>query len=159
MRAKRGFTLIELLVVIAIIGVLSSVVLASLAGARQSARTARSLQDLNAIRTALELYASSNNGYPPVSGWSGFQTCWGGSSGANWIPGLTPAHIPSLPLAPVSPQSCNNEYIYYSDGANYKLIWHGAENMSTVAQKYPQLIDPIRSTYSYGFWTPGAAAW
>lgn len=62
----RGFTLIELLVVIAIIGILSSVVLASLNSARAKARDARRLSDLHQIRNALELYASDNNGAYPT---------------------------------------------------------------------------------------------
>lgn len=61
---ERGFTLIELLVVIAIIGMLSSVVLSSLNGARKKARDARRLSDLKQLQTALELYYSDNVAYP-----------------------------------------------------------------------------------------------
>jgi len=52
----KGFTLIELLVVVAIIGLLSSIVLVSLQGARARARDARRMHDLDQIRTALILY-------------------------------------------------------------------------------------------------------
>lgn len=55
-KRNKGFTLIELLVVISIIGLLSSVVLASLNTARASARDARRKADLRQIATALEFY-------------------------------------------------------------------------------------------------------
>ncbi|MDO8514755.1 MAG: prepilin-type N-terminal cleavage/methylation domain-containing protein [bacterium] len=64
---SRGFTLIELLVVIAIIGLLSSVVLASLNGARKKGRDARRLADLKQLQVAMELYYSDQPvpAYPP----------------------------------------------------------------------------------------------
>lgn len=61
---ERGFTLIELLVVIAIIGILSSVVLASLNSAREKSRDARRIGDIKQLQLALEMYYDSNNGYP-----------------------------------------------------------------------------------------------
>lgn len=61
---KRGFTLIELLVVIAIIGILSSVVLASLNSARAKSRDAKRLSDIKSLQFALELYFDQNKEYP-----------------------------------------------------------------------------------------------
>jgi len=63
-KKQKGFTLIELLVVVAIIGLLASIVLASLTTARQKGRDARRLADLKEIQSALELYYSDHNVYP-----------------------------------------------------------------------------------------------
>ena len=61
---RRGFTLIELLVVIAIIGILSSVVLASLNDARQKSRDAKRISDIKQLQLALELNYDGQGNYP-----------------------------------------------------------------------------------------------
>lgn len=50
---SRGFTLIELLVVIAIIGLLASIILASLNTAQQKGRDARRVSDLHSVATQI----------------------------------------------------------------------------------------------------------
>ncbi len=61
---QRGFTLIELLVVIAIIGILASIILASLNTARAKGRDAKRVSDIKQIQLALELYYDANGQYP-----------------------------------------------------------------------------------------------
>ncbi len=58
---KKGFTLIELLVVVAIIGILASVVLASLNTARAKGANAAVKANLSGIRASAELFYDSNN--------------------------------------------------------------------------------------------------
>lgn len=60
---NRGFTLIELLVVISIIGLLSSVVLASLDSARGKARDAKRIQDIKQLEIALDLHYESHGSF------------------------------------------------------------------------------------------------
>ncbi len=62
---KKGFTLIELLVVVSIIGLLSSIVIASLREARTKAEVSKVKESFLSVRNALELYRANNDGdYP-----------------------------------------------------------------------------------------------
>lgn len=99
----RGFTLIELLVVIAIIGILSSVVLASLNGARQKGRDARRIADLKQIQLALEMYYDSNASEYPDS------ICTTVAGGVCTAGTLMPSYITTVPN---DPQANGTTYTY-----------------------------------------------
>ena len=64
MNYKKGFTLIELLVVVAIIGILATVVLASLSQVRSRAQGAKAVADLRSLSHAFRVYEIDNDMYP-----------------------------------------------------------------------------------------------
>ena len=103
---KKGFTLIELLVVIAIIGILSSVVLASLSTARQKSRDAKRISDVGQIQLALELFFDATQSYP--------STTPGGFTGQDAaVKQLAAAAYAFLPKAPVPPPGAGAVYYYH----------------------------------------------
>lgn len=73
MRKSRGFTLVELLVVIGIIAVLISILLPTLARARQTANLVACQSNFRQVYGALMFYANENKGYLPRA-----------SVGSNW---------------------------------------------------------------------------
>ena len=137
-KKEQGFTLIELLVVIAIIGLLASVVLVALNGARLKSRDTKRQADLAQIVKALELYYSDNNAYVATtyfSSWDGASVCGTGAGGANltFCNALVPKYMSLVPKDPVNIEGgaanyigdappTDEMYMYYSyNGQSYIL--------------------------------------
>jgi prepilin-type N-terminal cleavage/methylation domain-containing protein len=122
--SKKGFTLIELLVVIAIIGILSSVVLASLSTARQKSRDAKRISDLGQVQLALELFFDRTQSYPSTSptmcGAAGLTVCAGTGPGVTGsddaIVGLADIKQAFLPKAPTPAGGGGASVAYYYYG-------------------------------------------
>ncbi len=111
----RGFTLIELLVVIAIIGILSSVVLASLSTARQKARDATRISDIKNVQLALELYYDGTQSYPKNAAAATADTAVDIDAANNTSAALVPTYIPKMPL---DPQNRHYKYVATASTAN-----------------------------------------
>ncbi len=66
--SSKGFTLLELLVVIGIIGLLASIIVVNLTGARKRARDTKRIADVRQLQTANEDYYGKNGKYPTTIG-------------------------------------------------------------------------------------------
>lgn len=114
LKNKKGFTLIELLVVVAIIGVLASVVLASLNSARAKGKDAARIQSIRQIRNAMELYYFDNGLYAAASG---------GVDGAGInVSALATPLSSYLKISSMTTDVTNNiQYVRGGSGQNYGL--------------------------------------
>ncbi|MEX0409756.1 hypothetical protein ABGN05_29400 [Aquibium sp. LZ166] len=116
------------------------------------------LTDLAAVKAAIEKYKADKGSFPISSGWSGVGSKWGMDT-ADWVPGLVPNYLPSLP---VDPKSASSQYLYWSDGKNYKIIAHEIDDCEAVRQLDRSMIDPSRDRdgrcWAYGYWTDGGVA-
>jgi len=116
------------------------------------------INDLTQICRALDAYYQEHGSYPESKGFDGLYAAWG-ESGKAWIKGLVPAYLSELPRDPRQNSNPKEQYFYRSNGKQYKLIAHGVEDCKTVQSIKPDMIDPKRDCWAYGYWTAGAAGW
>ena len=94
---KKGFTLIELLVVVAIIGILASVVLASLNSARNKGKDAAVKSQLSSMRGQAEIfYSSATPTYSGVCAATQANNGFGGTTGPGLLKATADANAVTL---------------------------------------------------------------
>lgn len=123
------------------------------------------VRDFGVLATALEAYRRAQGAYPLSEGngekWSGIG--WADADPARWLQGLVPAHLPRLPRDPRRTLIPHAQYVYRSDGQDYKLIALLPEDCNRAVRRRPELSDPVRNVNgicaAYGVWTAGAKEW
>lgn len=164
---SRGFALIELLVVISIIGILSSVVLASLRQSRARSRDAARIASIKQLQNALEIYFLDNKRYPISTGCGAIVPGpnWCNSaqtfSGQRWIRDngvdapLAP-YISSESRDPIQLASPNwtplngGTYYYYSPDGRFYFLVYGLEMYPHAIENTDGVRDCSGTTYHYG---------
>lgn len=159
-----GFTLIELLVVIAIIGILSSVVLVSVASAREKARDSKRKQEVSQIDRAINMYINDNNGRSPDLGRAECAdmntsdiTCMASMNThpENWTVLQTQLQ-PYLSQLPVDPcvscsEDINYEYVYHAPAAVNAYLHPSIPDFTTRAYSIFASALEIGEIISYGY--------
>jgi len=113
------------------------------------------VQDLVTINDALKAYQAKHGAFPQAAALAGLN-----ERGANWIPGLAPDFLKEIPRDPQ--HGSTTQYVYVSDGANYKLLAAGVSlvgspNVEVLGIKLDPTRNPTAENASFGFWTPGFA--
>ena len=116
------------------------------------------ITDLATIKNALSKYHNKYKRYPlSRGGWNGAYDN-SGNYVDNYIKGLVPEFLDSLPTDPRGSNEKLQNYLYMSNGKDFKFLIHDAPNFDIceIDRKY---IDPRRSTRAYGIWSEGAKNW
>ncbi len=158
---KLGFTLVELLVVVSIVSLLSSVVTASLGGARLKAKNSALQAQNQQYILAMVVYSDSNGGFPPSSSGTQVGNYVFVCLGTGCIYGSTPitSSIASLPNNSRNTASALSSYISISenntanlsdvtiDGSEYKgTVYTCLTYASNGKCAEPQMFFPLANT-------------
>jgi len=157
-RKQTGFTIVELLIVIVVIGILAAIAIVAYNGIQNQANISTINSSLNQLNKAIRAHEAINGTYP--------------STGASWVSqsdstkdtfigGLVPTVVNSLPRA-MNPWYGSPTFYYRSDnGANYKLLYLYPSTQTIPAaasgdSSVQDMLDPIRPTRGWGYWTSSA---
>jgi len=119
MTGSGGFTIVEIMVVVIIIGILATIVVASLAGRTDDAKVVAAKQQIRHFETALDLYKIDNDVYPTTE--EGLTALVEKTDSAkNW----KKPYMKNIPKDP-----WGNDYIYISnpDEDEYDVISYGRD--------------------------------
>lgn len=112
---QHGFTLIEVMVVVVILGILAAVVVPRVMDNPDKARIVKARSDVQALKSALDLYKLDNFNYPSTE--QGLQALVEQPSGSpaakNWKQG---GYVDTLPTDP-----WGNPYQYLSPGVHAEV--------------------------------------
>lgn len=129
MRA-RGFTLIELLAVVAIIGILTTIIVVGLGGAKAKSRDARRIADVKNIQLALANYYSDYGMYP--------HNIYG-AAGTPPNSGLAPNYLPFVPTDPGASGTCTGDHVTQESCYAYSAHAFSATNGACNGTSNPPL--------------------
>jgi prepilin-type N-terminal cleavage/methylation domain-containing protein len=147
LKNQMGFTLMEIMVAIVIIAILSTVGLVTYSSIQKNARISKRIQDLAAMKTALETYKSATGSYPNFI-YTTAPTCTNGGNASTALAALVPTYMPTIPTDPLG--GASNCYLYSSNAASasneYKLRTNTSEMDNAAYRTQPNLIDPKRDS-------------
>lgn len=157
-RKSTGFTIVELLIVIVVIGILAAITIVAYNGIQEKARFTKSKSDLASIEKGIQMYFTEKGVYPnPTPGRAGCTNGWCGwdqAVGDDFIPGLSPEYLQTLPQLPTSNPN-DDTYLYYStNGTSYRLMRYknSSGGLSTVERTdNPLLAAPSFPTQGWGY--------
>lgn len=185
---QKGFTLVEMLVVSAVVSLIAIASFNTINSSMAQARDRKRYKDLDTIEAALFAHYADRSEFPrtfirtaahlpgtvPASDEAWGARCGTSSGpndedGPNWIPGLSPEYISSLPQ---DPQKCAGPgdfdgYIYISDGIDFLLAadWM-AEDGELCDQPGDKYYDqtrgpsqPFQGRFFCSIKSPGATNW
>ncbi|HQL54486.1 MAG TPA: prepilin-type N-terminal cleavage/methylation domain-containing protein, partial [Phycisphaerae bacterium] len=156
-RLACAFTLIELLVVVAIIALLISILLPSLARARQQARSVQCLGQCRELGHGMTLYHSENGNYPAhqwylpdnvrLRWFNAMSLYLGGAPATGSLSADLPrrASVQACPATPEWDVGRNNSY-----GYNYKYLGSARDNLGPGNRYHRYETFPVKELRSPG---------